>query len=177
MWPCAAGYGRPRRWGTQGELGTCHRGQEGAWQAEWRARELRVRAASTTVVGTSEVCQGDFGLEWRRLRWLSRGPRRRLCSVCVLCRSGMALAGRGEPRVGRGSCFQGGTVECSFMGLFGVILSRVCRSSTSDQGSNYVWTASVRVCGTTRPRWCTWGARAIVPVDGWLRKCSLLRLS
>ena len=56
--------------------------------------------SSTTVVGTSEVCQSDFGLDWRRLRRLSRGLRRRVCSVCVLCRSAMALVGRGEALLG-----------------------------------------------------------------------------
>ena len=60
---------------------------------------------STTVVGTLEVCQGDFVLEWRRLRRLPRGLRRHVCSVCVLCRSTMALAGRGEALLGvRAAC-------------------------------------------------------------------------
>ena len=61
--------------------------------------------SSTTVVGTSEVCQGDFGLEWRRLRRLSRGLRRRVCSVCVLFRSVMAVAGRGEALLGMTGAF------------------------------------------------------------------------
>ena len=46
--------------------------------------------SSTTVVGTPEVRHGDFGLEWRRLRRLSPGLGRRLCSVRVLFRSDMA---------------------------------------------------------------------------------------
>ena len=61
---------------------------------------------STTVVGTLDVCHGEFGLLCRRQRRLARGLRRYVCLLREPCRPLVALAGRGEALLGVKAAFR-----------------------------------------------------------------------
>ena len=61
---------------------------------------------STTVVGTLDVCHGEFGLLCRRQRRLARGLRRYVCLLREPCRPLVALAGRGEALLGVTAAFR-----------------------------------------------------------------------